>query len=118
MAGQQPILFSGSAADMLKSMGKDVPETKEQSSLEASRAAKAAMEEPCHDPHCTREARARATPPRARARARCAHAGVPHVRVARARLAPLHHVSRARFHARGGARLSLVSRSAPHAARA
>ena len=68
MAGQQPILFSGSAADMLKSMGKDVPETKEQSSLEASRAAKAAMEEPCHDPHCTREARARATPPRARAK--------------------------------------------------
>ena len=59
MAGQQPILFSGSAADMLKSMGKDVPETKEQSSLEASRAVKAAMEEPCHDPHCTREARAR-----------------------------------------------------------
>ena len=65
MAGQQPILFSGSAADMLKSMGKDVPETKEQSSLEASRAAKAAMEEPCHDPHCTREARARCRSSRA-----------------------------------------------------
>ena len=54
MAGQ-PILFSGSAADMLKSMGKDVPETKDQSSLEDSRAAKAAMEEPCHDPHCTHD---------------------------------------------------------------
>ena len=48
-------LFSGSAADLLKSVGAAVPEQKPMSGLEESQAAKAAMETECHDPNCTHD---------------------------------------------------------------
>ena len=48
-------LFSGSAADLLASVGAPVPDQKPQSSLEDSQASKAAQETECHDPHCTED---------------------------------------------------------------
>ena len=47
------MMFSGNAADLLKSMGAAVPETKEQTPLEQAQAAKASQPaEACHDPDC------------------------------------------------------------------
>ena len=47
------MMFSGNAADLLKSMGAAVPETKEQTPLEQAQAAKASQPaEECHDPDC------------------------------------------------------------------
>ena len=53
MASPSPLMFSGNAANLLKSVGAAVPGTKPQTSLEESQAAKASqLAEECHDPDC------------------------------------------------------------------
>ncbi|KAH8070165.1 peptide-aspartate beta-dioxygenase [Aureococcus anophagefferens] len=56
-AAPTPIAFSGSAADMLKSMGAAVPEQQPQTSLEDARAAKQKLDadKVCTDEHCTED---------------------------------------------------------------
>ena len=53
----QNLMFSGSAADMLKSMGAAVPDQQPQTSLEEAQAAKKKMdaEKVCTDEHCTED---------------------------------------------------------------
>ncbi|KAH8068197.1 hypothetical protein JL720_12290 [Aureococcus anophagefferens] len=53
----QNLMFSGSAADMLKSMGAAVPDQQPQTSLEEAQAAKRKMdaEKVCTDEHCTED---------------------------------------------------------------